>query len=335
MSLTSAPQVRNIATTGEGIAMQTIWVAGEALIDFVPVDTALGSGFVPHCGGSTYNAAKACARLGAEVQFIGPLSTDLFGQRLAQDLTEFGVGIGFAARVPDPTTLAFVEFHGADARYAFFNHGSATQMTDLAGFKGTIKPGDILHVGSISLIDLPGAKNLARFAAAQPMGVLVSVDPNVRPGMIRDADAWRTRMTRILDRADIIKLSVEDLAFLFPDLAPETFSARFLNTGCALVIVTFGEGGAHLATQSASARVPAFPGPVRDTVGAGDTVTGAILSSLTARSIRHVRQLQRLTDADLADIGQRAMAAAWLNCQHSGCHPPKLQDVETACMGGR
>lgn len=315
--------------------MQTIWVAGEALIDFVPVDTALGAGFAPHCGGSTYNAAKACARLGAEVQFISPLSTDLFGQRLAQDLTKFGVGIGFAARVPDPTTLAFVEFHGADARYAFFNHGSATQMTDLSGFAGTIKPGDIVHVGSISLIDLPGADNIAFFASAQPRDVLVSLDPNVRPGMIRDADTWRDRMTKILKRADIIKLSIEDLAFLFPDLPPEAFSTRCLKGGCALVVVTFGESGAHIATQSASARVPAFPGPVRDTVGAGDTVTGAILSNLTARSIRRPDQLQDLSETALADIGHRAMAAAWLNCQHSGCHPPTLRDIDTACLDGR
>jgi fructokinase len=311
--------------------MQTIWVAGEALIDFVPAGTDLGQGFAPRCGGSTFNAAKACARQGARVQFISPLSTDLFGQRLAQDLAEFGVGIGHAARVPDPTTLAFVEFHGADARYAFFNQGSATQRTDLSAFGGTIRPGDILHVGSIALIDLPGADNICSFACDQPPGVLVSIDPNVRPGMIKDAEVWRRRMQRILDRADIIKLSVEDLAFLAPDLSPEAFSARCLAKGCALVAVTHGEGGAQFATAFSSTKVAACHGPVRDTVGAGDCVTGAILSSLVARSVGSSAQIGALSGEDLQDIAHRAMAAAWLNCQHSGCHPPTKAATDAAC----
>ncbi len=310
--------------------MQTIWVAGEALIDFVPAATGLGPGFVPRCGGSTYNAAKACARMGARVQFISPLSTDLFGQRLAQDLAAFGVGTGHAPRVADPTTLAFVEFHGTDARYAFFNTGSATQRADHSGFAGPILAGDILHVGSISLIDLPGAEDIAGLVLAQPPGVMVSIDPNVRPGMIRDAGAWRDRMARLFARADIVKLSAEDLAYLHPDLSPQDFATRCLSQGTGLVVVTLGDGGAILATPGASARVPAWPGPVIDTVGAGDTVTGAILSSLTDRRIRDRDGFARLTDADLAGIGQRAMAAAWLNCQHSGCHPPTSAEVAQA-----
>jgi fructokinase len=318
--------------------MQTIWVAGEALIDFVPAATGLGPGFVPRCGGSTYNAAKACARMGARVEFISPLSTDLFGQRLTQDLAAFGVGTRHAPRVPDPTTLAFVEFHGADARYAFFNTGSATQRADHSGFAGRILVGDILHVGSISLIDLPGADDIAGLVLAQPPGVLVSIDPNVRPGMIRDTEAWRSRMARLIARADIVKLSADDLGYLHPDLAPHAFAARCLAEGAALVVVTLGDGGATLVTSGASARVPAWPGPVPglvpgsviDTVGAGDTVTGAILASLTDRRIRDRDGFARLTDADLAGIGQRAMAAAWLNCQHSGCHPPTRAEVDQA-----
>lgn len=313
--------------------MQTIWVAGEALIDFVPTDTPLGPGFAPRCGGSTYNAAKACARLGARVEFIGPLSTDLFGQRLAQDLSTFGVGTAWAKTVPSPTTLAFVEFHGADARYAFFNEGSATQRTDLSAFDGQIAAGDFVHVGSISLIDLPGAGNLADFACAQPKGVLVSVDLNVRPGMIRDLGAWRGRMGRILDRADLIKLSDEDLATLAPDQTPEAFCAQRLGMGCGLVIVTLGAGGALLASGAAMLRVPGHSGPMRDTVGAGDTVTGSVLAGLTALGASGRGQLAGLNGAALREIGEAAMAAAWLNCQHDGCHPPDAAQVRALRFG--
>jgi fructokinase len=308
--------------------MQTIWVTGEALIDFIPVQTAHGSGFAPMCGGSTYNAAKAVATLGGAAQFIGALSSDMFGARLSADLAAHGVGCDYAPRVHAPTTLAFVEYHGADARYAFFNNGSATQTTDLTQFSGAIASGDILHVGSISLIDNPGADHISQFALRQPSDVLISIDPNVRASMIRDPANWRARMAQLMARADVIKLSIEDLEYLSPNLAPQDFAAQHLASGCGLVVVTFGAEGIYLATRGVAVRLPAFSRDVRDTVGAGDTVTGAILSGMTERGLTRRDMLHGLGQGDLQEMGARAMVAAWLNCQHIGCAPPKLAEVQ-------
>ena len=143
--------------------MTKIWVTGEALIDFVPNETPAGTGFVPYCGGSTYNVARAAALQGADVSFVGALSRDMFGDQLAAALIADGVDLGGTPRVDHPTTLAFVKFDGNDARYAFFNTGSATQMTDHSATVLNAEPGDILHAGSISLIDEPGGANITDY----------------------------------------------------------------------------------------------------------------------------------------------------------------------------
>jgi fructokinase len=307
--------------------MQTIWVTGEALIDFIPVPSDLGGAFAPMCGGSTYNAAKAAAALGGAVQFVGALSSDMFGARLSADLAAYGVGLAHRLHSSGPTTLAFVEYDGRDARYAFFNTGSATQNTDLSGFTGDIKAGDVVHVGSISLIDNPAADRIADFALAQGAGVLLSIDPNVRAGMIDDRAAWQARMGRLLARADVVKLSVEDLAYMAPNLSPEQFAAQQLARRAGLVVVTLGAEGIFLATRAAQLSLPAHSRDVRDTVGAGDTVTGALLSDITARAIASGAALSALGEDDLRAMGRRAMVAAWLNCQHIGCAPPRLAQV--------
>jgi fructokinase len=307
--------------------MQSIWVTGEALIDFIPVPSDLGGAFAPMCGGSTYNAAKAAAAMGGAVQFVGALSSDMFGARLAADLADFGVGLAHAPRSDAPTTLAFVQYEGRDARYAFFNNGSATQMTDLSGFSGQICAGDVVHVGSISLIDNPAADSIADFALRHGDDVLLSIDPNVRAGMIADRAAWQARMARLLARAAVVKLSIEDLEYLAPAATAQDFAADHLARFGGLVVVTLGAQGIYLATRRAHVTLPAFALDVRDTVGAGDTVTGAILSDITARGIGTRAALSDLDADDLRAIGQRAMVAAWLNCQHIGCAPPRLAQV--------
>jgi fructokinase len=313
--------------------VQRIWVTGEALIDFVPVDASGATAYLPVCGGSTYNAAKAAARQGAEVKFIGALSTDMFGGQLAEDLAANAVDCAFAPRVPHPTTLAFVKFDGGDARYAFFNTGSATQLTDMRALACEIRPGDVLHLGSISLIDEPGAGRIVDYALAQDPGVLVSFDPNVRPGMITDRDAWARRMDTLFARADIVKLSDEDLAWIAPGHSPEDFLRDQLARGSAIVMVTLGESGALLASRAAQVRVAGHHGALVDTVGAGDTVTGSVLADFARLGLTTHASLAALGSDDLVGIARHAMAAAWLNCQSKGCAPPDRAATQALCGG--
>ncbi len=308
--------------------MARIWFLGEALIDFVPATSDLGPAFAPRCGGSPYNAAKATALAGGDAGFLGAISTDLFGDMLAADLAAHNVDTGHVPRVDHATTLAFVDFATGDARYAFFNSATATSemAPDPAAFPG--RPGDVLGIGSISLIDPPGGGNIAACAEAVADRVTLALDPNARPGMTPDAAAWRARIGRLADRAGIVKLSVEDLAFLAPSLSPRDFAEAQLARGSDLVVVTRGPGGAEAYTASGQVVCEGHGVDVADTVGAGDTITGYLLAGLAEQGLTARSALSGLTPDTLTPILERAVAAATLTCTTSGCTPPDRSAAE-------
>lgn len=313
--------------------MTKIWVTGEALIDFVPSETAAGTGFVPCCGGSTYNVARAAALQGADVSFVGALSRDMFGDQLAAALVADGVDVDAAPRVDHPTTLAFVKFDGNDARYAFFNTGSATQMTDHSATVLDATPGDILHAGSISLIDEPGGASITEFACAQSDRLLLSLDPNARPGMINDLAAWQTRIDQLLRHAGIVKLSDEDLEVLAPGTDPQDYVRGLVDRGVALAVITLGGDGAIAATRSGTVRATSQSAGLVDTVGAGDTVMGTLLTQVIENDLTQAETLATLGPDALQMILNRAMTAAWLNCKTTGCNPPTRQEIDAVIAG--
>ena len=305
--------------------MAKVWILGEALIDFVPLTANGETVFAPRNGGSPYNAAKAAARQGADVAFLGALSTDLFGDRLAEELVGEGIDTAWTPRLPNPTTLAFVELEAGEPRYAFFNAATATRMTDP---KDNVAEGDILHVGSISLIDQPGADNIANFALKHADRVVLSVDPNARPVMTTDVDDWRRRLLKLIDVAGIVKLSDEDLEFLVPGVAAEEFADGLIGKGVALVVVTAGADGAFAKSATAHVEVPGRRVRMVDAVGAGDTVTGAILAQLARRRLCSKDGIAALDAKGLREILVLAIASAALNCTRSGCNPPSLEEAK-------
>lgn len=308
--------------------MAKLWFLGEALIDFVPVPAPDGGpAYAPRCGGSPYNAAKAAALAGAEVGFLGALSTDLFGDMLAADLARHGIDTARAPRLDAPTTLAFVDTQDGEPRYAFFNEGTATRKVapDPAAFAPG--PGDVVDVGSIALIDLPGAEAIAAFVEGVAGRALIALDPNARLGMTPDLAGWRNRIGRILSVADIVRLSVEDLDALAPGESPEGFARAQLARGAGLVVVTRGGEGAEAWTAAAHVRVPGYRVAVVDTVGAGDTLMGNLLARLAAGGHTERGALARLSEETLAAALDWAVAAAALNCMASGCAPPAREAV--------
>ncbi|NSX56642.1 carbohydrate kinase family protein [Parasulfitobacter algicola] len=307
--------------------MPKLWFLGEALIDFVPAASDNGPAFAPRCGGSPYNATKAAALQDVSTGFLGPLSTDMFGDKLAQDLQSYGVDISGTARSDHPTTLAFVDLDGAEPRYAFYNAMTVNQLFDTASISADIQIGDVLHIGSISLIDLPGADNIADFVRKNADGLTISIDPNARPGMIKDMPAWRSRLMDLLGLAKIIKLSDEDLAVLAPDTQPQDFAETLITKGAQLVVFTQGSRGAlaFSAAGQASAAVPKVD--LVDTVGAGDTVMGTVLAELWHQGWLTDNGIASLTSDQLALLLQKAMAAAAINCTRSGCNPPSRSEL--------
>lgn len=302
--------------------MAKLWFLGEALIDFVPAASEAGPAFAPRCGGSPFNAAKAAALAGAEAGFLGAISTDLFGDRLADDLVAHGVDIAHAPRVDLNTTLAFLDLEAGEPRYAFFNARTATSemAPDPDAFPGG--PGDVVDMGSISLIDPPGAANIARFAEAVAGRATLALDPNARPGMIPDVAAWRARIRRLADLSGIVKLSGEDLDVLAPGTAPADFAEAQIGRGTGLVVVTHGAEGAEAFTAQGRVARPGHAIAVADTVGGGDTVTGYLLAGLAAEGRTGREALAALTPEALAPVLELAIAASALTCTVTGCAPP-------------
>lgn len=309
--------------------MPRLYICGEALIDFVPMNGAQGqAGYEPKPGGSPYNAAKAAARAGADVSFLGAISSDFFGDQLKDHLEESGVYCDAVPRSPHPSTLAFVDLSTGDPRYAFFNNNASTaNMAPLPSMLEP-KPGDILDIGSISLIDLPGADNITDFTVSMSDQMMISIDPNARPGMIEDWPAWHARMARLLNVATIIKLSVEDLQIIEPHHTADQFAEIRLRGNAGLVIVTDGANGATGYTSKAKYQAKTPQITLADTVGAGDTLMGTTLAWILDRSISDAEGLRSLAEEDLKDMLTFAASAAAINCQSVGCNPPTRAEIE-------
>ncbi|WP_138468115.1 carbohydrate kinase [Poseidonocella sp. HB161398] len=315
--------------------MARIFVCGEAIMDFVPVESAAGTAFLPLPGGSPMNTAKAAACAGAEAHFLGALSTDLFGERLLADMVAHGVRTGLTPRSDDPSTLAFVDMSTGEPHYAFYDRDSAAVNMAPTAEGITAEPGDILAVGSISLIPNPGADNILDFALAQSQSQMLAFDPNVRANMITDRPAWEARVEALFDAAAVVKISAEDLDYLRPGQGREAFARELLGRGTALVVVTGGAEGALGMTQAGQASAQAPVVTVRDTVGAGDTFMGNLLAGILELGCRDAAALSALGEESLSALLTRAAWAAAINCTRAGCNPPQRSETLAAIAAGR
>ena len=293
-----------------------ITVAGEALIDLI-VDRA---GHVdPRLGGGPFNVARAVARLGLPVAFLGRLSGDRFGQLMRADLERHGVRIAVAPPSEAPTTLALVDVDPAGVPgYHFYLAGTSAAAI---GPADAVLPADTtaLHVGTLGLVMEPVGTSTERMVANAPDGVTVMLDPNSRPGAIASRQDYLDRLDRILHRADIVKTSTEDLAYLFPGQDAADAATQLLKRGPACVVVTDGAAPvrAFAGGQRIRADVPAAP--VVDTVGAGDAFGGAFLTWWIGNGLGR---------ADLGDpeavrgATQAAILASVITCTRRGAEPP-------------
>ena len=301
---------------------------GEALIDFLPRKGADGAAvFQPTPGGSPYNVAVALARLGVKTGFFGGMSTDFFGDMLRQALTASGVDLSFAPAVPRPTTLAFVTLDNGNARYAFFDEASAGRMlteADLPAFPKTVAA---LHFGSISLIGEPAGSALEALMRREQKDRVISLDPNIRPSLVRNREGYLARLDRLVAMADIARLSEEDLAWAAPDKSFETIAREWLDRGARLVILTRGSAGATAITAHHAVSVPGIAAKVVDTVGAGDTFTAGLLARLDALGLLEKPAIAKLDRERLTDVLNFAIKAAAVTVSRAGADPPWLKEI--------
>lgn len=301
-----------------------ILCCGEALIDMLPRETTSGEqAFAPHTGGAVYNTAIALGRLGAPAGYFGGLSLDLFGQRLEQDLTASGVDSALAPRSDAPTTLAFVTLTDGHATYAFYDENTAGRMlaeTDLPGLPEELTA---LFLGGISLVSEPCADSFAALAAREADTRLIMLDPNIRPGFIRDAARYRARLDRMLALSDVVKVSDEDLDWITGTPDPAGLLAR----GVKLVLMTRGAEGVTAMTTAGSRDLPATRVDVVDTVGAGDTFNAGFLAGLHQAGLASKSAFSSASIDALSPAIALGMRAAAITVSRAGANPPWAHEL--------
>ena len=302
-----------------------ILACGEALMD-VLVDADGGLHPVP--GGGPFNTARALARLGIPSAFLGRLSTDAYGQQLAESLISARASLDFASRGPEPTTVARAKVDLAGvAHYDFQVEGTSAPNLTPAMLPEALGPGiEALHVGTLGLVLEPMATTLVELVRREQGRRLVMVDPNIRAQLIPDRSRFCCRlMGDLIPASTIVKASEQDLAWLFPGLDVEAACAQILERGPRLVITTLGADGAFALTHLARARVKAPPVDVVDTIGAGDIFGAGLLAWLYDRQL--LRTDVSLTTCELeAALAFGCLAASW-TCSQAGAVAPTRQDI--------
>jgi fructokinase len=266
-----------------------IVVCGEALVDlFVDGESAELLRLTAHNGGSPFNVAIGLARIGMPAMFFGGLSNDVFGARLFEALRWEGVELGATPRPQAKTALVCVapDSKGSPT-YTFYSDQTAERMVCPADLPRLPAQMDALHVGSYCMVVQPVAGTLRVLIERQRGLSLIAYDPNVRLTIEPSIAAWRATLEWMAARADLLKISEEDLESLYPGQPVEEFMNWALAAGAALVVVTRGALGALARTAAGiAAAVDATPATVIDTVGAGDTFQAALIAWLVGRGAR-------------------------------------------------
>ncbi|MBK5534405.1 carbohydrate kinase [Pseudomonas sp. TH08] len=299
-------------------------VCGEALFDFFSEDDASGLAskvnFKAIAGGSPFNVAVGLRRLGVDSALFAGLSTDYLGRRLQQVLQEEGVRPDYLVDFAAPTTLAMVAV-GANGspHYSFRGEGCADRQLSAAHLPVLGPEVRGLHIGSFSLVVQPIADTLLALVQRESGKRLISLDPNVRLNPEPNIDLWRERIATLVQLADLIKVSDEDLNLLYPEQDPQRVIEAWLEHRCQIVFLTRGGEGATVFSRAhGSWSVPACTVKIADTVGAGDTFQAALITWLTEQSLDSVEGVQQLTREQIDAMLKFAVQAAALTCSKTG-----------------
>ncbi len=314
-------------------------VGGESLIDLVtqPVGADGRVLFEALAGGSPYNCAIALSKLGNRTGFLCPISTDTFGDMLLKPLNDAGANLLLSERVAAPTTLAVATLdQRGRASYRFYREADRAFTRD--GLIAALPEyPQVFQIGGFcAILDEDAEIWLETADAAARKGALITMDPNIRPTLVADFAAYRVRLDRFFDKANLIKLSDEDLMALDRQKSIEQHVRDLLDRpNCALVVVTFGEGGSHAFTRSAEGRTDVYrPAVFGDTVGAGDSLMAGILTILGEWEALSPEALAALPAERLSEMLRFGAVTAGLNCAHSGCVPPTRREVDAVLAAG-
>ena len=293
----------------------SIWVCGEVLIDILPTGAVVGGG--------PANTAKALARLGYDVDFIDGISTDAYGVSARKELDRDGVGLSLALTSDKPTCTATVtlDSHGS-ASYEFLIDGTAT--FDFAHSwlpdPERLKP-SVLHIGTLVTIVEPASNILYEWAIKTAEFAPIVFDPNVRSSVVSDRNKYRTSVEKWVAISSVVKLSDDDIAWLYPDESMDEVAQRWIKGGASLVVITRGAQGIIGYTEHGCEEVEGAKVNVIDTVGAGDTVGAVLVEGIIKHSV------SGLQGQVLNAVLHRAAIAAGITVSRAGAQPPRLHDL--------
>ncbi len=300
-----------------------IVVAGEALIDLIVLPDGR---LVPAPGGGPYNTARAVARLGVPVAWIGGLSSDRFGQMLEAGLSRDGVSLDLVQRTDLPTTLALAELDTSGAAtYRFYVDGTSAPEVAIGPLEAGLPAGTrAVHLGTLGFVLEPMAATLESLAAVLPDDVILMVDPNCRPSITVDPDGYRARVARVMERTDVVKVSADDLAWLYPGVRLSEAVGRLAGDRDRVVLLTDGGRSVTVHAGGANHVVPVPSVRVVDTVGAGDTFGGAFLAAIVHAGVGRSDLHDTRAVLDAVRFAVRASAMA---CERAGADPPTLVEL--------
>ena len=302
-----------------------ILVGGENLMDMIQIENHDENAlFEAVPGGSPYNLAMAAGRQGVKVGYVTPISKDKNGEQLAQNLFNSNVSL-LGPRVTAPTSLAMVHIEDAIPSYSFYREETAERLVTLDSLsKNLTSEVSIFHIGSLALTGGEDALVWEEFVKrTRENNVKVSLDPNVRPSLIAEPDVYRQRIKNLMTEVDILKLSDEDLLWLFNDSADETNALAELEViaRAEILIVTKGSQGSAIFHEKKWHEITSHPvEKLSDSVGAGDTFMASVLA--------WVMKQEKLNELTLLELNEKkellnyAAKAAALNCEKQGCNPP-------------
>ena len=296
----------------------------------IPTPTASGQdGYVPHVGGAVFNTAIALGRLDAQTGMLTGLSTDLFGQQLLASLHANHVDTSLLVASDRPTTLAFVQLTDGHASYTFYDENSAGRMLDRADMPMLPDEVSTLYFSGISLVFEPGAEAYAALLKREAAARVVMLDPNIRPGFIRDIRRYRGRLDGMIALSDIVKVSDEDLNWIYP--GPQSLFEKLdfvRQAGPSVVILTRSSGGATAFLKDGTkVSVPVDRVDVIDTIGAGDTFNAGVLAKLAELGLLIKDSLAAIDPDLLREAIRFGARVAAITVSRAGANPPWRHEI--------
>lgn len=315
--------------------MLDVTALGELLVDFAPVEAGGDTDPVlaARPGGAPGNYLAALSKYGARTALLAKVGEDAFGARLVDTLAAAGVETRGILRDPEVfTTLAFVTLREGERTFSFARKpGADTRLRFEELDLSLIDQARCFHFGSLSLTDEPaGSATRQAVDYAKEKGKCITFDPNYRPPLWPSPARARAEITWGLEQADVIKISEEELSFLW-DCGPEAGARRLLEEfGASLVMVTLGPKGCYLKSGQGACLVPAPRVRPVDTTGAGDIFFGAAMSRLLPLTT----PFRSLDSDQLEQAARFAVTAASLSTQRPGGIPSIPSEEEVRALLG-